>query len=234
VLIRIWIERREPLAGTAAAGGSEPQRFDGWLELLGVASELVATGSSSEDADTTAIRTTGGTMPESIDTHRPNSAPAPSPELRRLGALVGRWRSEGHIVGEAPVPITGTDIYEWLPGGFFLLHHVDVMIGDQRVRALELIGEYDPATDSYTARAYDNLGSVTVMRARVDGQGVWRFTGGGDVASVARPASADAGGAVRSTLTVRPDRASMTAGWERSDDGASWQPWMDMTFTRMP
>ena len=22
--------------------------------------------------------------------------------------------------------------------------------------------------------------------------------------------------------------------WERSDDGASWQPWMDMTFTRMP
>ena len=63
---------------------------------------------------------------------------------------------------------------------------------------------------------------------------MWRFTGGGDVASVARPASADAGGAVRSTLTVSPDRSGMTARWERSDDGASWQPWMDMTFTRMP
>jgi Protein of unknown function (DUF1579) len=174
-------------------------------------------------------------MPESNDTcQQPDSAPAPGPEIRRLGALVGRWRSEGHVVGDDPVPITGVDIYEWLAGGFFLVHHVDVVIGQQQVQALELMGEYDPANDTFTARAYDNLGKVTVMQARVDEQGVWRFTGGGDVASVARPASADASGAVRSTLTLSPDRASMTARWERSDDGASWQPWMDMTFTRMP
>jgi Protein of unknown function (DUF1579) len=173
-------------------------------------------------------------MSQSSDTRHPDRAPTPSPRARRLGALVGRWRSEGHIVGDQPVPITGTDTYEWLPGGFFLVHHVDVVIGDQRLQAIELLGEYDPATDAFTARAYDNLGSVTVMRARVDEQGVWRFTGGGDVAAVARPASAEAGGAVRSTLTISPDQASMRARWERSDDGASWQPWMDMTFTRMP
>jgi hypothetical protein len=178
-------------------------------------------------------RTVGGTVPETSDTHGRHSAPAPSPETQRLGALVGRWRSEGHVVAEVPVPITGTDIYEWLPGGFFLLHRVDVMIGQERVQALELIGEYDPATDSFTARSHDNLGSVTVMRARVDEQGVWRFTGGGDVAAVARPASSGAGGAVRSTLTVKADRSGMTARWERSDDGARWQPWMDMVFTRM-
>jgi hypothetical protein len=75
---------------------------------------------------------------------------------------------------------------------------------------------------------------VMIGQQRVDDQGVWRFTGGGDVASVARPAAADAGGAVRSTLTISPDRSGMTAKWERSDDGANWQPWMDMTFTRMP
>jgi hypothetical protein len=171
---------------------------------------------------------------ESIDTRHPDGAPAPSPQLRRLDALVGRWRSEGHIVGEVPVPITGTDSYQWLAGGFFLVHHVDVLIGRQWVEALELIGEYDPATDSFTARAYDNLGNVTVMQARVDQRGVWRFVGGGDVAPVARPAAADASGAVRSTLTVSSDRNGMTARWERSDDGVRWQPWMDMTFTRMP
>lgn len=33
---------------------------------------------------------------------------------------------------------------------------------------------------------------------------------------------------------VNADRSRMTARWERSDDGSSWQPWMDMTFTRMP
>jgi hypothetical protein len=52
VLIRIWVERMEPLAGTAATEGSEPLRFDGWLELLRVVAELVAGApSSDEDAD---------------------------------------------------------------------------------------------------------------------------------------------------------------------------------------
>ena len=173
-------------------------------------------------------------MSESSDTPQPDSTPTPSSEIQRLGALVGRWRSKGHIVGDAAVPITGTDIYEWLPGGFFLVHHVDVMVGEQKVQAVEIIGEYDPATDSYTGRAYDNQGNITVMRARVDDNGVWTFTGGGDVAPVARPSSADATGAVRSTLTVSADSSSMTAKWERSDDGSTWQPWMNMTFTRMP
>jgi hypothetical protein len=29
------------------------------------------------------------------------------------------------------------------PGGFFLVHHVDVVVGNQKVQAIELIGEYD-------------------------------------------------------------------------------------------
>jgi Protein of unknown function (DUF1579) len=152
----------------------------------------------------------------------------------RLGALVGRWRSEGHIVGDPAVPITGTDTYEWLAGGFFLVHHVDVLVGDQPVQAIEIIGEHDPGTDSFTARAYDNEGRVTVMRASVGEDGVWRFTGGADVAAAAQPTAAAPRGAVRSTLTVSADGTGMTARWERSDDGATWQPWMDMTFTRMP
>ena len=172
-------------------------------------------------------------MPESRDPDHPNPTPTPSPQTQRLGSLVGRWRSQGHIVGDQPVPITGTDSYEWLPGGVFLVHHVDVVIGDQKVQAIELIGEYDPATDSFTARAYDNLGNITIMRARVDERGVWTFTGGGDVAPVAQPGD-DAGGAVRSTLTVDADGSAMAARWERSDDGVSWRPWMDMRFTRMP
>lgn len=175
-------------------------------------------------------------MSASSDTgyeHDGQGAPTPGAEIQRLGALVGRWRSEGHVIGDPPMPVTGTDIYEWLPGGFFLVHHVDVFVGDQPVQALEIIGEYDPATDSFTARAYDNEGAVTVMRASVDDDGVWTFTGGADVAQAAQPGSANPEGGVRSTLTVSPDGTSMTARWERTDDGTTWQPWMDMSFTRM-
>jgi hypothetical protein len=41
VLIRVWIDGRQPLAGTATIEGSEPLRFDGWLELLRAISQLV-------------------------------------------------------------------------------------------------------------------------------------------------------------------------------------------------
>jgi hypothetical protein len=52
VLIRIWVERPEPLAGRAAAERHEPLRFEGWLELLGVVAELIAAApSSGEESD---------------------------------------------------------------------------------------------------------------------------------------------------------------------------------------
>lgn len=53
MLIRIWIENTQPLAGTAAAGEAQPLHFDGWLELLRVISELVAAAPlEGKDADT--------------------------------------------------------------------------------------------------------------------------------------------------------------------------------------
>jgi hypothetical protein len=53
VLISVWIEASQPLAGTAAIEGGEPLRFDGWLELLRVVSELVdAAPRGGGDADT--------------------------------------------------------------------------------------------------------------------------------------------------------------------------------------
>jgi hypothetical protein len=49
VLIRLWVEGSQPLAGTAATEGSEPLRFDGWLELFRVVSELVSGAPSSDE-----------------------------------------------------------------------------------------------------------------------------------------------------------------------------------------
>jgi hypothetical protein len=160
---------------------------------------------------------------------RPGASPDP-----RLGAIVGRWRSEGHLAADPTVAITGTDIYEWLPGGYFLVHHVDVTVGDQPVQAIEIIGERDPDSDAFLARSYDNTGSTEIMRVRIDDDGVWRFTGGADVAPAAQPDDRSASGGTRSTLTVSADTESMTALWERTDDGSTWELWMHMTFTRTP
>jgi hypothetical protein len=52
VLISVWIEASQPLSGTAAIEGGEPLRFEGWLELLKVVSELLdAAPPGGGDAD---------------------------------------------------------------------------------------------------------------------------------------------------------------------------------------
>jgi hypothetical protein len=149
-----------------------------------------------------------------------------------LDALVGRWRTDGHVVDQPDVRIAGTDTYRWLQGGKFLVHDVDVVVGDRPVRALELIGEHDDATGTWTACAFDDAGEVTTMRAAVDGHGVLTLTGGAEVASAAPQPGSGGARTVRATLTVAEDRTRMRAIWELSDDGAAWRPWMDVGFTR--
>jgi hypothetical protein len=65
-------------------------------------------------------------------------------------------------------------------------------------------------------RSFDNQGNFATMTARVHDDGVWTFTGASE----------------RATLTIGADGTTMTARWERSDDGTSWRHWMDMRFTK--
>jgi hypothetical protein len=157
----------------------------------------------------------------------------PSRDMRvpdpRLATVAGRWRTTGHVVGEPPIPVRGTDTYDVLIGGHFLVHHVDVTVGDQPVRAIEIIGERDG--EGFLARSFDGEGNVEVMRLTIDDLGVFHFSGGGNVAPAARPADVPTV-RVRSTLTVGAERQTMSARWERSEDGTTWQHWMDITFER--
>ncbi len=124
--------------------------------------------------------------------------------------LIGSWTSSGRTVDA--VEIEGTDVYEWLPGRQFVVHHVDVRMGGEQVDVLEVIGERDD--DAFLMRSFDNTGGTAVMRATVDDAGVWTFTGPSE----------------RATLVVAD--STMSARWERNTHGA-WKHWMDMEFHRM-
>jgi hypothetical protein len=158
------------------------------------------------------------------------SNPETSTPDQRLWSIAGRWRTSGHVIGDPTIPVVGTDIYELFPGGHFLVHHVDVTVGDQPVRAIEIIGEPD-GRGGYLARSFDSGGDAELMHLTLDDGGVFHFAGGGDIAPAARPTDAQTA-RVRSTLSVAPDRQSMTALWERSEDGTTWHRWMDITFAR--
>ncbi|RDI18080.1 hypothetical protein DEU38_121117 [Rhodococcus sp. AG1013] len=115
---------------------------------------------------------------------------------------------------EVVTTIAGTDEYEWMAGGMWVIHRVDVMMGDDHVQALELIGDHDTETDTYTMRAFDGSGTFGTMTARLNTDGTWTFLGEG----------------MRSTLRTSEDNSSMTACWERQDESGHWIHWMDMDF----
>lgn len=150
---------------------------------------------------------------------------------QQLWRIAGEWVTDGHVVGDPPVPVRGTDTYEVLEGGHFLVHHVDVTVGDHEVRAIEVIGEPAPDGNGFLARSFDDQGNAELMQVVVVDDGVLRFTGGPEVARAAQPPGATPA-RVHATLTVAPDGRSMTARWERSEDGHGWERWMDIGFTR--
>ncbi|NKX90151.1 DUF1579 domain-containing protein [Nocardia coubleae] len=159
------------------------------------------------------------------------STPDDPRDASRLHRLAGRWATNGHVLADPPIPVLGFDTYDVFPGGHFLVHHIDVTVGDQPVRGIEIIGEPDPDGPAFLARSYDNTGSTELMRVEIVDTNTFHFTGGPQTATPATPADTETA-AVRSTLTVAPDGASMTALWERSEDGTTWHPWMHIAFTK--
>jgi hypothetical protein len=167
-----------------------------------------------------------------IEDMEEHAAPSALGAGNGLALIAGEWTTTGHVITDPPVPVTGTDTYELLEGGHFLVHHVDVTVGDEPVRAIEIIGEPAPDGSGMLARSFDNHGNVEVMHLTIAGW-LFHFRGGPDVARAA-PRVGNASAWVRSTLTVAPGGDSMAAVWERSPDGTTWERWMDIDFTRRP
>ena len=140
----------------------------------------------------------------------------PGPRQARLAAFLGRWKTAGRVLpGDSGpgFPFAGTDTYEWVPGGYFLLHRVDVDMGGERVQALEIIG-WDAQREAYFARSYDHQGNVGEMQATVR-DGTWTFRGDAE----------------RFTGAFSDDGATLGGRWERRQ-GDRWLPWMDVHLTR--
>ncbi len=140
----------------------------------------------------------------------------PGPEHRALEPFVGRWRTTGEVRPGAETPaieIEGTDSYDWLPGGFFLLHRVDVRIGGQPAQALEVIG-WDAGSGTYFMHAYDDHGNAGTMQMSVR-DGVWSFVGDAE----------------RFTGGFSDGGRTLAGQWERRN-GADWLPWMDIRLTK--
>ena len=63
-------------------------------------------------------------------------APVRDGRHQALAVLIGKWINEGHATGTAEIPpvlILTSDVYEWAPGGFFVVHSAFGKIGETAV-----------------------------------------------------------------------------------------------------
>ena len=133
----------------------------------------------------------------------------PNADLRSLDRLVGTWRLSEET--------SGTERFEWLEGGRFLLQHVDMTLHGHAVKCLEVIGHLkpfgeEPSPDIWS-RIYDAEGNTFDYVYEIEGDTLTIWAGGrGSPAYFRGEFSADGrtnvggwvypdGGGYRSTMT---------------------------------
>jgi hypothetical protein len=97
------------------------------------------------------------------------TAPVRDGRHQALAVLIGKWINEGHTIGTAEipsVPILTSDVYEWVPGGFFVVHSAFGKIGEASVGGVEIIGVDGAA---YCSTFYDSFGNVHRSRLEIGG-----------------------------------------------------------------
>jgi hypothetical protein len=141
----------------------------------------------------------------------------PGPEHKLLNDFAGRWKTTGLIKaanGNPEIYVHGYDSYEWWPGSFFLVHKVDVFIGDDRNETIEIIS-FDKSTNSYRMQHFDNKGGSGMMNARFDNN-TWRFQG--------------------ETLRFRggfnENKNVFSGTWEHLEGSRNWSHFMDIRLEK--
>jgi hypothetical protein len=104
-------------------------------------------------------------------------------------------------------------VYEWAPGGFFVVHSAYGRIGDASVGGVEIIGV---AGDAYSSTFYDSFGNVHTSRVEIDGDAVIRWLG--ELTSC--------------TATFTDGGMTQVAHHESSPGGVAWSASMEVTLRK--
>ena len=145
-------------------------------------------------------------------------APERGPQHEALQAWVGRWINQGHTVdddGNPGLTITTSDVYDWAPGGFFIVHTAYGRVGEFGGGGIEIIG-YDETSGDYTSHLFDSGGNVTVSSLVARGD-TWTYQGD----------------TTRATVMFSDADHVQTVLHERTDDGRTYKPSMRVTLIKV-
>jgi hypothetical protein len=144
-------------------------------------------------------------------THAGSQPPHLHPMLRDLGRLIGRWDVELIFPTDPPGRVHAQAVFDWLERQAFVIEHFG---GSTWIIGL------DDTMEAYSVLYHDERGVSRVyqMSLRDGCWKLWRNT----------PDFSQ-----RFEGQFSADGRTITARWEKSSDGATWEHDFDLTYTRL-
>ncbi len=157
------------------------------------------------------------------------AVPPPDPELKRLEPLLGSWRTEEHtedsVLGPG-VPVTSSETFYWLEGGYFLVSTYETVFGDEPAQKGVNYWGFDSDAKKFRVIFFSNNGPFTEEGNRYEGEvGDGRLTFEG-------PARYQYELDEEGRISVNTDGTISVTWWLRDESG-EWKPWMKNTFTKV-
>ena len=131
--------------------------------------------------------------------------------------LIGKWKTEGRILATANNPemkITGTDTYELILGGFYILHKADLLMVNENSQTFEIIG-LNGTNGQATLEHYNNQGSSGKMTGNLK-NGHFTINGGG----------------LRFRGQFGNNEKQLNGTWEKMTDHNKWVEFLQMNLTK--
>jgi len=140
----------------------------------------------------------------------PQNPPA-NPALKNLSLLVGQWNVELIFPADPANKIHGQVTFEWLEGGAFVIERLG--------NSLWIIGP-DDSTETYTTLYHDERSVSRVYQMSLSG-GVWKLWRNSP------------GFSQRFEGKFNAEANTITAYWDISNDGSTWERDFDVTYTKV-
>jgi hypothetical protein len=149
--------------------------------------------------------------------------PARRVALERLDALVGTWSMEAAFADAPPSGPMGQTVFEWLPGGQFLVQRWEVP-HPSAPDGIAIIGLTENG-DAFAQHYFDSRG-VARLYAMTLSASTWTLLRGS-------PDFSPLDFSQRFTGTLSRDDTVINGRWESSADGSTWTHDFELTYRKV-
>ena len=130
--------------------------------------------------------------------------------------LIGTWKTTGQVItGTQTLTLEGTDSYEFVLDGQYILHQANVVIGNDPVKTFEMIGGGNSA-DTVAMHYFNSKGETGIMTGRITAND-FQITGSG----------------IRFEGSFNSANTMVTGKWFKQSDDNTWIAFIDLRLEKM-